>query len=124
MFNNVNPPDHEESKADTLRTVLQQWYGVFIVLIREDGGIIEDCGEEVDGGDGDQEEEGGLHQRTLADGFTQEEWPPHGQEDGSPGTVDHCLVEDQSLAPSDQEYSLKIKTEVSWYKPQTHTFKL
>ena len=72
-------PDHEEAKGDTLRTVLEKGDGVLAVLVGEDGGVVEDGGQEVDSGDGDEEEEGGLHQGALADGLAQEEGSAHRQ---------------------------------------------
>ena len=67
-----------------MRTVLEKGDGVFAVLVGEDGGVVEDGGQEVDSGDGDKEKEGGLHQGALADGLALEEGPAHGQEDGGP----------------------------------------
>ena len=93
-------PDHEQAEGDALRAVLQERESVLRVLVRKDGGVIEDRGQQVDGGDGDQEEEGCLHQGALADGLTEEYWPSHRQQDGSSGTVNHRLVEYQALAPS------------------------
>ena len=40
-----------------MRTVLEKGDGVLAVFVREDGGVVEDGGQEVDSGDGDQEEE-------------------------------------------------------------------
>ena len=56
-----------------MRTVLEKGDGVLAVFVGEDGGVVEDGGQEVDSGDGDKEEEGGLHQGALADGLTEEE---------------------------------------------------
>ena len=56
-----------------MRTVFEERDGVLCVLVREDGGVVEDGGQEVHGGHGDQQEEGGLHQRALADSLAQEE---------------------------------------------------
>ena len=70
-----------------MRTVLEKGDGVLAVLVGEDGGVIEDGGQEVDSGDGDEEEEGGLHQGALADGLALEEGPAHGQEDGGPAST-------------------------------------
>ena len=66
-------PDHEQAEGDALRTVLEEGESVLGVLVREDGGVVEDRGEEVDGGDGDEEEEGCLHQSALADGLAEED---------------------------------------------------
>ena len=95
-------PDHEQAEGDALRTVLEEGESVLGVLVRENGGVVEDRGEEVDGGDGDEEEEGGLHQSALADGLAEEDGPSHREENSGPGAVHDCLVEYQTLAPPSQ----------------------
>ena len=72
------------------------------ILVWQDRGVVENCGEKVDGADGDQEEEGGLHQAALADGLTQEDGAAHGEENGRPGAVHQSLVEYQTLTPPEK----------------------
>ena len=72
-------PDHEQTKADALGTVLQERQCVLRVLVRKDGGVIEDGGQQVDGGDRHQQEEGRLHQGAFTDRLAEKYRPSHGE---------------------------------------------
>lgn len=96
----LDSPYHEHSEYDALRRVHQHGQGVVAVLVvGQYGSVVEHRGQEVDRGDGDQQEEGGLHQRAFVDRLAVEDGYAQRHEDGGAGTVHHGLVEKQALTP-------------------------
>lgn len=95
-------PDHEGTEEDALRGVHQQRCHqllVFLLVLGEDRGVVEDRGEHVDRRHRHQEEEGRLDQRALPHWLAAEDAEAEGDEDGCPSAVHHGLVEEESLRP-------------------------
>ena len=93
-------PYHEHPEDDALRAVHQHGERVLAVVgVRHHGRVVEHGGEQVDGGHGDEEQEGRLHQRALVDRPAVEDGGAQRHEDGRARAVHHGLVEEQPLAP-------------------------
>lgn len=69
------------------------------VVFGEDRGVVEHGGQHVDGGHGDQEQEGGLHQGALVHRLAVQDGHAEGHQERRSCAVHRPLVEQQPLRP-------------------------
>lgn len=73
--------------------------GLIVFVVGEDGRIVEDRGQHVDGRHRDEQEEGRLHEGALLDRLAVIDADAKGQQDGGPTPIHHSLMEQQPLRP-------------------------